>query len=127
MLALLERHALQTSTRNSNNQVKLRIGEIVIIKDDKSRLLWRKGKINRFLESRDGKVRGAELVVFQPKTKKTCMINRPIQHLVPLEVSDNFEEENDFQIKNGSAKEDDRRPRRIAAQNTNLIRNLQNH
>ena len=100
MLALLERHALQTSTRNSNNQVKLRIVEIVIIKDDKPRLLWRKGKINRFLESRDGKVRGAELVVFQPKTKKTCMINRPIQHLVPLEVSDNFEEENDFEIKN---------------------------
>ena len=104
----------------------MRIGEIVIIKDDKPRLLWRKGKINRFLESRDGKVRGAELVVFQPKTKKTCMINRPIQHLVPLEVSDNFEEENDFQIKNGSSKEDDRCPRRKSAQNANLIRNLQN-
>ena len=49
------------------------------------------------------------------------MINRPIQHLVPLEVSDNF------QIKNGSAKEDDGRPRRIVAQNADLIRNLQNH
>ena len=81
MLALLERHSLQTK-KNSNNQAKLRIGEIVIIKGDKPRLLWRKGKINRFLESRDGKVRGAELVIFQPKTKKTCMINRPIQHLV---------------------------------------------
>ena len=127
MLALLERHALQTSTRNSNNQVKLRIGEIVIIKDDKPRLLWCKGKKNRFLESRNGKFRGAEFVVFQPKTKKTCMINRPMQHLVPLEVSDNFEEENNFQIKNGSTKEDDRRPRRIAEQNSDLIRNLQNH
>ena len=38
MLALLERHALQTSTRNLNNQVKFRIGKIVIIKDDKPRL-----------------------------------------------------------------------------------------
>ena len=38
MLALLEQHSLQTK-RNSNNQAKLRIGEIVIIKDDKSRLL----------------------------------------------------------------------------------------
>ena len=55
------------------------------------------------------------------------MINRLIQHLVPLEVSDNFEKENNFQIKNGSAKEDDRRQRRIAAQNADLIRNLQNH
>ena len=105
----------------------MRIGEIVIIKNDKPRLLRCKGKINIFLESRDGKVFGAELVVFQPKTKKTCMINRPIQHLVPLEVSDNIEEENDFQSKNGSAQEDGRRPRRIAAQNADLIRNLQNH
>ena len=55
------------------------------------------------------------------------MINRPIQHLLSVEVSDNFEEENDFQIKNGSAKEDDGRPRRIVAQNADLIRNLQNH
>ena len=42
MLAFLERHSLQTK-RNSNNQAKLRIGEIAIIKDDKPRPLWRKG------------------------------------------------------------------------------------
>ena len=45
-------------------------------------------------------------------------------NLVPLEVSDNIEEENNFQSKNGSAQEDGRRPR-IAAQNADLIRNLQ--
>ena len=101
----------------------MRTGETVVIKDDQSTLLWGKEKLTKFLESRDGKVRGAELVVFQPKTKKTCMINRRIQHLIPLEVSDNFREENDF--KNESAKEDGRRPRRVAAQN--LIRHLQNH
>ena len=37
MLALLERHSLQTK-RNSNNQTKLRIGKIVIVADDKPRL-----------------------------------------------------------------------------------------
>ena len=58
MLALLERYSLQTK-RNSNNHIKLRIREIAIIKDDKPRLFWRKEKINRFLESRDGKVRSA--------------------------------------------------------------------
>ena len=99
MLALLEQHLLQTK-KNWDNKAKLRIEEIVIIKGTESRLLWRKGRTKRFLESRDGKVRGTELVVFQPKTKKTFIINRPIQHLVPLEVSDNFEEENDFEIKN---------------------------
>ena len=51
-------------------------------------------EINKLLENRDGKVRGAELVVFQPKTKKTCIINRSMQHLILLEVSDNFKEEN---------------------------------
>ena len=55
------------------------------------------------------------------------MIKRPIQHLLPLEVSDNIEEENDFESKNRSAIEDDRRPRRIAAQKADLIRNFQNH
>ena len=34
MLALLERHLLKTK-RNSNNKAKVRIGEIVIIKDHK--------------------------------------------------------------------------------------------
>ena len=94
ILALLERHSLGTK-KNSSNQAKLPIGigEIVIIKDDKPRLLWRKGKINKFLENRDGKIRGAELVVFQPKTKKTCIINRSMQHLILLEVSEYFEEE----------------------------------
>ena len=68
MLALLKRHSLQMKRNSKNQAKKLRIGEIVIIKDDKSEL-WRKGKINRFLESRDGEVRVADLVVFHPKTK----------------------------------------------------------
>ena len=99
MLALLKRHLLQMKRNSKNQAKKLWIGEIVIIKDDKSEL-WRKGKINRFLESRDGEVRVADLIVFHPKTKN-CMINRAIQHLISLEVSDNFEEENDFESKTG--------------------------
>ena len=55
------------------------------------------------------------------------MINRPMQHLIPLEVSENFAEENNFESENISANEGDRCPRRIAAQNADLIRNLQNH
>ena len=52
MLAMLEQHSLQTK-RNSNNQTKLSIGEVVVI--DKPRLLQRKRKINRFLEAEMGK------------------------------------------------------------------------
>ena len=42
MLAFLEQHSLQTK-RNSNNEAKLQIREIVIIKDDKPRPLCHKG------------------------------------------------------------------------------------
>ena len=110
MLTLLERHSLQTK-RNSNNLAKLRIGEIVIIKDDKSRLIFK---------SSDGEVCGAELIVFQPKTKKTCVRNRTIPHLIPSEVSDNFEEEKENEL----AKEDVRHPRRVAVQNADLMKHL---
>ena len=41
----------------------------------------------KFLESRDNKIHGLELLVYQAKTRRTCTINRPIQHLVPLEVA----------------------------------------
>ena len=50
-------------------------------------MLWRKGKVTNFLDSRDNKIRGGELLVYQEKTRRTCTINRPIQHLVPLEVA----------------------------------------
>ena len=68
MLALLKRHLLQMKRNSKNQAKKLRIGEIAIIKDDKSELR-RKGKINRFLKSRDGEVRVADLIVFHPKTE----------------------------------------------------------
>ena len=57
---------------------------------------------------RYGKLHSADLVIFQTKAKKSCMINRQIQHLISLEVSDNFREENDFQSENESAKDDGR-------------------
>ena len=49
------------------------------------------------------------------------MINKQIQHLILLEASDNYEEENDFENENELAKED-RSWRRIATQNIHLIR-----
>ena len=45
-------------------------------------MLWGKGK-----DRRDNKIRGVELLAYQEKTRSTCTINRPIQHLVPLEVA----------------------------------------
>ena len=50
-------------------------------------MLWQKGKVTKFLDSRDTKIGGVELLVYQEKTRRTITINRPIQHLVPLEVT----------------------------------------
>ena len=85
--------------------------KLSLLKTIKSRLIFK---------SSDGEVCGAELIVFQPKTKKTCVRNRTIPHLIPLEVSDNFEEEKENEL----AKEDVRHPRRVAVQNADLMKHL---
>ena len=66
----------------------LSIGDIVLVKDEKkSRLNWRKGKIQDFIYGNDKLVRGVKLLVFQKTINKTTSINRPLQYIVPLEVS----------------------------------------
>ena len=85
-------------------------------------MLWRKGKVKKFLDSRDNKIRGVELLVYQEKTRRICTINRPIQDLVPLEVENVnrtiLDEEHDEPA-------GETRPRRQATKNTDVIRKLQ--
>ena len=60
--------------------------------------------------------------MYQEKTKKTCTINRPIQHLVPLEVANVnrtiLDEEHDEPA-------GETFPRRQAAKSANIIRKLE--
>ena len=46
---------------------------------------WSKGKIIEVIRGNDGKVRGVKLNVYQTKLKKTVVINRPRQLIVPFE------------------------------------------
>ena len=48
---------------------------------------WRKGKIIELIRGNDGKVRGVKLNVHQTKLKKTFVINRPLQLIVPFEIA----------------------------------------
>ena len=48
---------------------------------------WRKGKIIELIRGNDGKVRGFKLNVYQTKLKKTFVINRPLQLIVPFEIA----------------------------------------
>ena len=45
------------------------------------------GKILKLINSRDGVVQGVGLVINKEMWNKTITIGRPIQHLIPLEMS----------------------------------------
>ena len=69
-------------------QVSEEVGEVVILKDDSTaRVYWKLAKITELLEGKDGLVRAARITVLTaPGHGKTTVLQRPIQHLIPLEV-----------------------------------------
>ena len=48
---------------------------------------WRKEKIIGLIRGNDVKVRGSKSNVDQTKLKKTVVINRPLQLIVPFEIA----------------------------------------
>ena len=78
---------------------------------------WRKCKVTNVIRGRDDLIREVELEVYQPNSNKTVRINRPLQHIVPFEITEektNTDTETDNEI----------RPKRIAAANPDLKRRL---
>ena len=68
--------------------------EVVIVYDENQpRRLWRLGMIVSTIEGTDGNVRDAHVRVLSKKDR-TMIIQRPIQHLYPLEVGNTDEEPN---------------------------------
>ena len=66
---------------------------MVLIKENVTpRMNWKMGKVESLIIGRDNLIRGATLKTYQKKTNKTCIIRRPLQYLIPLEV-DNVEDE----------------------------------
>ena len=62
ILALRERH--QYDVRKFNNEIKLCVNDVVLIQEEnRPRVKWRKGKVSKLVISKDGLVRGVELVV----------------------------------------------------------------
>ena len=53
----------------------------------------KKGKVEKLIKGRDGKVRGALLKVTQGG--KTVFLHRPLQRLIPLEVQKEEFDQND--------------------------------
>ena len=137
ILALRERH--QYEIRKFNNESKLCVNDVVLIQEEnRPRVKWRKGKISKLINSKDGLVRGVELVVNKGMSNKTITIRRPVQHVIPLQMSRDCK--NEVSIEQNQSQEepveelnhgndmdrdcDKRRSRRTVAVNADLIRRL---
>ena len=83
--ALREKHIYNRPYVLQDNSVI--VSEVVLIKEERiPRMKWRKGKIFELIRGDGDKVRGVKLNVYQTKLKKTVVINRPRQLIVPFET-----------------------------------------
>ena len=82
LLTLRERLKNQIKTTNTLSKLYPKIGQIVHLKENLSRGVWKLGKIIQLIESGDGEIRAAPLLL----PTKNIMI-RPINLLYPLETT----------------------------------------
>ena len=104
---------------------KIKIGNVILIHDENlPRRNWRLGEATELIESKDGCERGAVLRVASKKGKH-LKLRRPIQKLVPLEVSTGKppEKRNVGAVQQPEPHpETSRPPRRAAAATADMIR-----
>ena len=88
-LAQLREHHMYINKHSKiNNDIQLKIGDVVIIKDDNvsPRSTWRSRYVESFIVGNDGRIRGAELRTISKAGKRT-KLKRPLQKLIPLEAA----------------------------------------
>ena len=94
---------MQERQKWSNPRRNMRVGDIVLIKDDNApRTLWRKARVDEVYTDEDGLVRKVKLIVADPllnvrgkRSRVATILERPIQKLVVLvkvEDTENVEE-----------------------------------
>ena len=129
ILALRERHHYERQSHHLHLQ-NVSIGDIVPVKDvNMPRLCWKKGRITKLIKGNDGFVRGVSLGTVVSTTKKTQCINRPLQHIIPLQLKDIQQSNKNIEIIDNDNSEpairsDEPRPRRVAAVNADILRRL---
>ena len=137
LLSLREKHSyVKTKT---SNQCYLKEGDVVLIKENDftPRLNWKKGIIEKLLIGDDKNVRGASVRTTYGKSTKNVVLNRPLQLLIPLELStcEDIETIRDESMqrlieKHNNISTDDIEPnenlrsKRLAAKNANIINKL---
>ena len=74
----------------------MKINDVVLIYDDKitQRNNCRRGKVEEMILSRDSKIRGAVLRVYNRNKYSTFLMKRPVQKLIPFEIMNCVKEDN---------------------------------
>ena len=85
-------------------------------------MAWRKGRVEKLIEGKEGLVRGNEIKVYQSTKDKITTILRPLQLTVPLELYE-FDS-NELNSESANQQGNPPRPQRMAAVNADLIRQL---
>ena len=86
LLSLREQHQNRSTQRHS--RVTLKQGDVVLLRNEgTARCLWKLARISELLQGRDGVVRAAKVQVLGTD-QRLIMLRRPIQYLVPLEVTE---------------------------------------
>ena len=93
------------------------------------RLRWKKERITKLIKGNDYLVRGVSLETVASTTNKTQCINRPLQHIIPLELNDIQQSNKNIEIiDNGNSepaiRSDEPRPRRAAVVDADILRRL---
>ena len=88
-LTSLREHAIKNARlRGDNGDTGVKVGDIVILKNDSvRRSFWKLAKVEELHPGRDGKVRAVSVRVTSTNGSSIQRLRRPIQHVVPLEVN----------------------------------------
>ena len=76
----------------------MKINDVVFIKGEKftPRDNWRKVKVEELTVSRESKIRGAVLSLYNKKTDtRTFLLKRPVQRLIVFEIMNCVKEDNE--------------------------------
>ena len=108
-------------SKNPQNQRIVTPGQVVLVHDEKTpRQSWKIGRIIETQTSADREVRGVKVAVVNKKGR-LYNLNCPVQRIYPLEIDSIC----DVSIASADKKKDsNRRLRRIAAANADLLRKL---
>ena len=129
ILALRERHQYDRQSHHPHLQ-NVSIGDIVLVKDvNLPRLRWKKGRITKLIKGNDGLVRGVSLDTVVSTTNKTQCINRPLQHIIPLQLKDIQQSNKNIEFidndnSEAAIRSNEPRSRRVAAVNADILRRL---